>query len=53
MTNATSFYVLRGDYIDATRDAILSKYGSIDGYLQRGLGLSAREIAELRRRLTN
>ena len=51
MTNVKAFYVLRGDYIDATRDEILKKFGSIDGYLTRGLGLSTQEIEQLRIRL--
>jgi protein-tyrosine phosphatase len=51
MTNIDAFYILRGDYIDATRDEILKKYGSIDGYLNKGLGLTKRDIQKLRERL--
>jgi protein-tyrosine phosphatase len=51
MTNIKAFYVLEGKYIDATRDEILAKYGSIDGYLTKGLGLTKREIQNLRDRL--
>ena len=51
MTNVKAFYILEGKYIDATRDEILAKYGSIDGYLTKGLGLTEREIQNLRDRL--
>jgi protein-tyrosine phosphatase len=51
MTNIDAFYILRGDYIAATRDEILKKYGSIDGYLTQGLGLTKRDIQQLRERL--
>ena len=51
MTNIEAFYVLKGDYIDATRDEILKQYGSIEGYLTQGLGLSANEINKLKERL--
>ena len=48
MTNINAFYILRGSYIDATRDEILKKYGSIDGYLTKGLGLTKHAIQKLR-----
>lgn len=51
MTNFNAFYVLQGNYIDATRDEIRKGYGSIDGYLTRGLGLTKQEIQKLRDRL--
>jgi protein-tyrosine phosphatase len=51
MTNINAFYILQGNYIDATRDEILKKYGSIDGYLNKGLGLTKRDIQKLRERL--
>ena len=51
MTNINAFYILQGHYIDATRDEILKKYGSIDGYLNKGLGLTKRDIRKLRERL--
>ena len=51
MTNITAFYVLQGNYIDATRDEILKRYGSIDGYLTKRLGLTKHEIQKLRDRL--
>jgi len=51
MTNINAFYILQGNYIDATRDEILTKYGSIDGYLTKGLGLTKHGIEKLRDRL--
>ena len=36
MTNIDAFFVLRGKHIDAARDEILNKYGSIDGYCPVG-----------------
>lgn len=51
MSNIEAFYVLQGGYIDATRDEILKQYGSIEGYLTQGLGLSADEITKLREKL--
>ncbi|MCP3902925.1 MAG: tyrosine-protein phosphatase [Planctomycetes bacterium] len=50
-TNIEAFYILDGSYIDATRDAIQSEYGSIFHYLRAGLGLSRSEIKDLRNRL--
>lgn len=51
MTNIRAFYVLKGNYIDATRDQIIEGYNSIDGYLTEGLGLTDDEIRKLRDRL--
>jgi protein-tyrosine phosphatase len=51
MTNINAFYILQGNYIDATRDEILKKYDSIDGYLTKGLELTKQGVQELRDRL--
>jgi protein-tyrosine phosphatase len=51
MSNINAFYILEGHYIDATRDEILEKWGSIDGYLTEGLELTKRDIQKLRERL--
>ena len=51
MTNINAFYILKGKYIDATRDWILSQYGSIEAYLREGLGLSDADITRLRDQL--
>ena len=51
MTNIDAFYILQGNYIDATRNEILKKYGFIDGYLTKGLGLTKHDVQKLRDRL--
>jgi protein-tyrosine phosphatase len=51
MTNINAFYILQGNYIDAARDEVLKKYGSIDGYLTKGLELTKHDIQRLRDRL--
>jgi protein-tyrosine phosphatase len=48
MTNINAFYILQPSYIDASRDEILKKYGSIEDYLTKGLGLTKGEIGHLR-----
>lgn len=47
-----AFYILQPDYIDASYDAAVQQYGSLDRYLEEGLGLNDRKIGELRDRLT-
>jgi protein tyrosine/serine phosphatase len=46
-----AFYILQGDYIDGTLEVILQEYGSMEGYLQKGLQLSGQEIEILRQQL--
>ncbi|MEM8766812.1 MAG: tyrosine-protein phosphatase, partial [Pseudomonadota bacterium] len=48
MTNVEAFYLLEGAYIDAALAKAEEKYGSMDGYLTEGLGLSEAEITSLR-----
>jgi protein-tyrosine phosphatase len=38
-------------YVEAALDAVTQRYGSIDGYMRKALGLSPTEIARLRLRL--
>lgn len=40
---------VRPEYINAAFDEIASKYGSIQGFLEKGLGLSAAEQAKLKK----
>lgn len=42
---------VEGGYIDTTFTQLRKDYGSIDGYLQKELGIGPREIAQLRRRM--
>ena len=51
MTDANAFYVLEAHYIDAARDEILKKFGSIDRYVTDGLGLTVDDVQKLRSRL--
>ena len=51
MTNFNAFYVLRGSYIDSSRNEILKEYGGVQQYLTKGLGLSDAEIQQLRDKL--
>jgi protein-tyrosine phosphatase len=47
-----AFYILQPEYIDASRDGAVEKYGSLDKYLERGLGLNSQKIDNLRNLLT-
>lgn len=40
---------VRPEYINAAFDEMASKYGSIQGFLEKGLGLSAAEQAKLKK----
>jgi protein-tyrosine phosphatase len=48
MTNINAFYILQGDYIDGALNEIEQKYGGIENYLEKGLGLSQNEIDKLK-----
>jgi protein-tyrosine phosphatase len=50
-TNMNAFYILESHYIDATHHQIVEEYGSLDGYLRKGLGLSEAEIERLQTEL--
>ena len=39
-------------YIEATLDALTAEYGSVEGYLAKELGVSASDLAALRKRYT-
>ncbi len=51
MTNMNAFYILESSYIDASLDAIMKQYGTMDAYLRQGLGLSDAEIKRLQNEL--
>ena len=51
MTNFEAFYILKGEYIDAARDQIITSYGGIEGFLKDGLKLTEAEINNLRQQL--
>ncbi len=48
MANANAFYILQGDYIDASLDEAVKRYGSMDNYIRNGLGVSDKEVERLR-----
>jgi protein-tyrosine phosphatase len=50
-TNMEAFYRLQGAYIDASLEAAVEKYGSMQAYIREGLGLTDDEIKELRDQL--
>lgn len=47
-----AFYILRPEYIDASRDGAVKKYGSLDRYLEERLGVSDPRRNKLRELLT-
>lgn len=51
MTNIKAFYILQPEYIDASLDEAVKKYGSMENYIREGLGISDKEIAILREQL--
>ncbi len=50
MTNIEAFYILKGSYIDATRDYVIENYGSFENYAIIGMGLSQEDIINLKNR---
>jgi protein-tyrosine phosphatase len=50
-TNLEAFYILESSYIDAALDEMIKEYGSVEGYIRNGLGLSDDEIQRLRAEL--
>jgi len=51
MTNVEAFYVLDGPYIDGVLERAVEEYGSMEGYIRDGLGLTDEEIERLREEL--
>lgn len=47
-TNIKAFYILEGDYIDASLKAIEKQYGSVEDYAGKKLGLTDVEIRQLK-----
>ena len=50
-TNMDAFYILQGAYIDAALEQAVEDYGSMEGYIRQGLGLSDEEIEKLQEQL--
>lgn len=53
MSNVEAFYILEGTYIDGALEAAVQQYGSMEAYIQDGLGMSGDEIEALRTSLLN
>ena len=51
MTNIKAFYILQAEYIDASLDEAVKRYGSMDKYIRKGLGITDKELANLRNQL--
>jgi protein-tyrosine phosphatase len=48
MTNVEAFMIQDGNYIDASRDEVISRFGSFDRYAAEGLGLKKTVVDQLR-----
>ena len=48
VTNMNAFYVLHASYIDASLDEAVKKYGSMGNYIRDGLGITDKELSDLR-----
>ena len=51
MTNIKAFYILQAEYIDASLDEAVKRYGSMDQYIRKGLNITNKELAKLREQL--
>lgn len=51
MTNINAFYILEADYIDASLDEAVKRYGSMEAYIREGLGITDNELLSLRKEL--
>lgn len=51
MTNVEAFFVLDGSYIDGSLEQAVADYGSMEGYIREGLGITDEEIERLRAQL--
>lgn len=51
MTNIKAFYILQSEYIDASLDEAVKRYGSMENYIREGLGITEKELVSLREQL--
>ena len=51
MTNMNAFYILKAEYIDASLDEAVTKYGSMREYIRKGLGVDDATVEKLRDQL--
>ena len=50
-TNIEAFYILKGNYIDASLEQAIADYGSMENYIREGLKISDETLQSLRRNL--
>jgi len=48
MANIKAFYILEAEYIDASLDEAVTKYGSMEEYIRKGLGIGDAVVEKLR-----
>jgi protein-tyrosine phosphatase len=48
MTNMEAFLIQSGIYIEASRDEMIDEYGSVEDFIQDGLGIIDEEVERLR-----
>jgi protein-tyrosine phosphatase len=51
MTMYEAMFLVKPEYIEAAHDGVIGKYGSMDSYLRKGLGISDEVINKLRSEL--
>jgi protein-tyrosine phosphatase len=51
MTNIKAFYILQPEYIDASLEQSIKQYGSMSNYIREGLGITDKELVNLREQL--
>ena len=51
LRTGAAFLIQDGGYIDASQDEILKTFGSMNDYLDNGLGFSQQEVKQLQDRL--
>jgi protein-tyrosine phosphatase len=50
-TNIEAFYILQGNYIDASLEQAIADYGSMENYIREGLNISEETLQKLRSNL--
>jgi len=48
MTPFESMFLVKPEYLEGAREAVIRKYGSVDAYIKQGLGISEEMIKKLR-----
>jgi len=48
MTNMEAFMIQDGSYIDASREQMVADFGTIEGYVESGLGFTDDDVERMR-----